>query len=235
MGLELLGQEVAHGDTILDGRDVDDGGLVGAADAVGDFNQVRRRARLAEEADAEIGAVGRALRDERLIQGEALDDVIADPGHSGGCEGHDRDLRIGFSNFAQAPVFLSEIMSPRGHAMSFVDSNHQNTILGHKRAELAQEPRGAKLLRREVHDEIVPPHCRLLNLIVLVGRSQEASQWSALPSAPDLVGQVLDLITHQRNQRRHNKHSSLRVDRRELVANGFSRTRRPENTRILAV
>ena len=112
----------------LAGRAVDDGGGLAAEgfEQLGDLLQLLLLAAHADGVEAKVGAVEAGDAHVRVVEAEALDDVVADTGVGGGGEGDDGRVLEAGAGGAQIPVAGAEVVAPLGDAVRLVDGEQRH-------------------------------------------------------------------------------------------------------------
>ncbi|OPZ09086.1 MAG: hypothetical protein BWZ08_00699 [candidate division BRC1 bacterium ADurb.BinA292] len=204
---------------------VDDARLAAvASDELGDLVQeaVAGGARL--DAVDQVGPVERTDEDLRRRQAELPRDVVADAVRRRRGIGVDGDRREGLLELAQAAVFGPEIVAPLADAVGFVDGEERDARLAQRVEEaIEQQP-----LRRDVED--LEP--RLAHggedgaALIERHRAVEAGRRHAA------ADQRVDLVLHQRDQRRDDDRHPLHRQRGGLVADRLAAAGGKDDERI---
>ena len=169
-----------------------------------------------------------ADEDGRVAQVELVDDVLADRLGGGGREGVEGGLRELVADRRELPVLGSKIVPPVADAVGFIDGKRAHADF----AEEVLEPLGDHPLRRG-EQQANSPGAKLtsgekLFRIVQCGVDAQCRHVGG--------GQAIDLILHQRNERRDNDGRLGRAIRgRCLVAERLAAARGHDDERIAPI
>ena len=115
-------------------------------------------------------------------------------------------------------------MAPGGDAVRLVDGEHGQRRL----AQRVQETRVAEALRRDV-DELAVAHAELRQ----AARGLVGGEGGVDESGGDVPrGERVDLVLHQRDERRDDHRRALQQQRRQLEAQALARARRHHHQRV---
>jgi hypothetical protein len=169
----------------------------------------------------------------RLLEDEERDDVVADFGRRGRGEGGDGwpapraiarlALRGGFS---QTPVIRTEIVTPLRNAVCLVDDEPRDRQF----AEEPQELTGREPFGRHIQQPQAPGAGSAQHAVPAVGgqhRMQRAGPNSA-------AVQLVDLILHQRDERRDHERRARQHDRRQLIGERLARAGRHHGEHVVS-
>jgi len=187
--LELFAHRLAR----LPRLDVYDGGL-------GELAEVKIP--LSVYVDFQIGAAGAESILVGLVNVEHLVNVVHDAGRGGGGDGEHRNLgKRGLDN-SQLQVALAEVVAPLRYAMRLVDGKQPNNIL---------------YLFKYGDASLYKLGRRVYNFIVFVFADVNTGL-GVQTRAVNIFGiQIVALVVHQRNQRRHHNRKLSRIGGRKLV------------------
>ena len=150
------------------------------------------------------------------------------PGVLGRGRGHrdPRHRRPPLVQHGKRQVVGPEVVSPLGHAVRLVDGEQRD------RAAVEQPQRGfgPQPLRRQVEQVELAVHERVLDPAPLVGVLRRVEE--SRPHAEH--GQRVDLILHERDQRRDDHAGALAHQRRDLVAQRLAAAGRHQRDRVPA-
>ena len=181
------------------------------------------------EPAAGVGQVGTIESGDvhlRSAQPEHANDVVANIRRGRRGQG-DRGGRAHlFAHLAQAHVFRAEVVSPEAQAVSFVHHQQVRTKL---RPE-ALERRRREALGREIEEtsEILLELCQYLRLLARRLRAVQQQHGHTQHA------QLLDLVGHERDQRRDYDGQALQQQGRKLEAEAFARAGRHDADDIVA-
>jgi hypothetical protein len=158
----------------------------------------------------EVRALEAGRDPNRVGEPEAPHDVGRDPGRRRCGRREDRARAEPPRHLAELEVLGPEVVPPLAHAVRLVD--HEEADLGG--SEPISEPRRCEALRRHVQ------HSHLAGERALEGaavRARVALRVDQLGAATE----ALDLVGHQRDERRHDDREPAVEDRRKLVTEGL--------------
>ncbi len=201
---------------------VDDAALVLAlADEVDDLLQ---RLVLRDDAVGEVGPVEAGDEGGRLAQPEVLDDVGAHPLGRGGGEGHERHLGQDGAELGQLAELGAEIMAPFGDAVRLVDGEARHVpVFQVFLPALEHEPFGRGV------EELV---------FALMQAAQAGAGFRRAKGGVEkrrghaAGGELVHLVLHQRDERRHDDGEAGPHEGGELEAKGFAAAGRQEGEHI---
>ena len=157
------------------------------------------------------------MKVSRLVQRQLLDDVAADAVGGRGGQGDRGRVAQQLAEIAQPGVVGAKIVPPFADAMGLVDRQQLQPHRPHR----LQKPRAAEPLRHDVDQaELARRHA--VEPVVLLGRRQRAvDERHRQPQRLELI----DLVLHQRDQRRDDQRQPVRAPRPAIGSRGFSRRR----------
>ena len=174
----------------------------------------------------QVGAVEAGDDDGRLAQAELVQDVCADVLGRGGGEGDTRRVAEPAPHLAQAQILRPKVMPPLADTVRLVHREQLRPQLFRQRGKLRRE----KPLRRHVQQPsetvLELPH----HLAPLDRRQRAVEQHRRDP----LVSQLLDLVLHQRDQRRDDDGQPVLDRCGKLIAQALARPRRHDAEHVLA-
>ena len=151
--------------------------------------------------------------DERIVEAERGCDVGSHLWRGGRCEPGHRRPTAGLDRRRQKSIVGTEIVSPRGDAVRFVDDHSAHLQLG----QPVHEARTSKSLRREEEQAVIAGDgaTEPFNLLgSLDRRVDERCSYAAL-------GEAVDLVFHQRDERRDDHGQAAPDDSRHPVADAL--------------
>ncbi len=178
----------------------------------------------------EVRPIERSEEHQRILQPQLGDDVTADAFGRGGGKRVQRSRREIVAQAAEPPVLRPEIVAPLADAVRFIDRDEPEAHLLQRSAEVlaavADQP-----LRRDVEEPTPIFANARQHRVPLVGQ-QRAVQ---IRRRDAVDAQAVDLIFHQRNQRRDNERQAA-TRRRVRKARGgrVNQRRRLEADRLAA-
>jgi hypothetical protein len=186
--------------------------------------QLRAGVLLGFYAVLDIGPV--KARDELpgVFQLQALDDFTAGAGIGGGGEGDARHLGKLFVQQAELQIIRAEVVPPLGYAVGFIYREQRQRHL----MQQFQHTRLYQALRRYVQQLDLPAPQTLLYGPLLIG----AEAGIQIGSGNAQLCQGIDLILHERDQRRNHHRQALAGQGRDLVTQGFATPSRHQHQRI---
>ena len=159
-----------------------------------------------------------------IREAELREDVVLDLRRRGRGQREHRRLAERAHRFAEAEVRRAEVVTPLRDAVRLVDHEQRDADL----RQVIAEPRFAEPLGRDVRDAraiLREPRQRRL----LVARRQRRVE----PQHFDVeLGELVVLILHQRDQRRHHERHAIELERGQLVAQRLARTGRHDRERV---
>ncbi len=162
----------------------------------------------------QVGPLEAGEKTLRLVQGQLLDDVAAHAVGGRGGQGDGRRIAQQLAEVAQPGVIGPEIVPPLADAMGLVDGQQRQP----RRPDRLEKPPAAKTLRRHVDQaELAGRH--LVQPGVLLGHRQGAVD--ERHRQPQRL-QLIDLVLHQRDQRRDDQRQPVEDQGRELVAEALA-------------
>jgi hypothetical protein len=225
-GLDALAAQPLRRRLDLDARQaVDDAGLVRML-APDEGQQLRLRILLRHDAVADVRPVEAGDEDAAVLQLQPLGDVAPGRAVGGGGQGDARHAGIARCQRVQLQVFRAEVVAPLRHAMRLVDREQgQLAVVEHVEQPVGQQPLG-----RDIQQvELARPH-RPGDVARFAGRQGRVQRRGADAE----LAQRLDLVLHQRDQRRHHDAEARPHQRRHLVAQRLAAAGRHQHQRVAA-
>jgi hypothetical protein len=180
-----------------------------------------------EDRVADIGPVEARRKHPCVVEPEPLDDVFARHRVGGGGQRDARHTGIEFGDPREVAVLGPEVMAPLADAMRLVDRKERNLDAREHLLEARHhQPLGRHVNEVEFTAQQLPAHRGRI-----LGAERRVERGS--PHAGLL--QRLDLVVHQRDQRRNDDTHPRPADRRDLVAGRFSRAGRKQHHRVAAL
>jgi len=161
-----------------------------------------------------------------LLQRQSLDDFIARAGVSGRRECNAWHLREALMQDRQLTVFRTKIMAPLRHAVRLVDCEQRDFST----FQQAQEAPCQQPFRRDVEQIQFARQQLPLDLALILG----AQAGIEVGGGDASLAQCVDLILHQRDQRRHHDAGTLSLQRGDLIAQRLAAAGRHQHQRITA-
>ena len=174
-----------------------------------EFAELTLRVVAQADAVADVGAIEAGDELPRVLQRKPLDDFLARALVRRGGERDARHLRKTLVQDRQLAVLRPEIVAPLRHAVRLVDREQRD--LG--AFELIEEARGQQPFRRHVKQVQLAGQQPSLDLALRIG--SEAGIEICRRHAR--FAQGIDLVLHQRDQRRHHDRRALAQQRGNLV------------------
>jgi len=174
------------------------------------LNELPARVLLGRDSIADVGPVETAAEDLRILQSEALDDLVPGPlvGSSG--QADSRNAGKTFVQHGKLPIIRPEVVAPLGHAVRFVYREKADLGTPDKRLHAL----GQKAFGRDVEEVQLAVQKTLLDLALnLIGQGgiQKGSSNAQLK-------QGFDLILHQGDQGRNDDARAGTDQGRNLIA-----------------
>ena len=182
---------------------------------------------LFDDAVADVGAVEAGNEVARVVQRQALGDLAARVGGGGGGERDARHVGPALVQHRQAQVFGTEVVTPLGHAVGLVDGEQRDAAA----FQQLQAAVGQQAFGRHVQQVQLAGQEGLLDVAgdpPLLGGIQEGR-------ANAQFGQGVDLVLHQRDQRRYDNAGTFAHQRGNLVTERLAAAGRHEDQRVAAV
>lgn len=158
---------------------------------------------------ADVRPVEAADLYERIVKSQQTDDIAAGGVIGGGGQRHKRDLRHPLTQLAQRGIFRAEVMAPLGDAVRFVHRQHRQIPVRQMLKEIVEH----QPFRGDIQQTNLPAAAaghHVLLLFAALGRVQTGRRHA--------VGQqLIDLIFHQRDQRRDHYRQAAHNQRRYLI------------------
>lgn len=179
------------------------------------------------DAISEIGPVKACDEGLGILQAELVEDVAADALGGRCSKGHERQVGKEASQVGELPVLGSKIVSPFAYAVGFVDGETGDVPL----LEIIQKSGEHESLWSHVENGVLA--CEELGVAFagfgLVERRVEISR------VDPIRFQTIDLVFHQRDERRYDDSKAFAYDSGQLVTQGFPATGRQESEDVFAV
>ncbi len=203
------------------GRDLLD---VGPANAIDEARLVRVAAdhlanlphQVAAAANAidQVRPIERTDQHLRLAEAELADDVVADVRRGGGRVGVERDVGEAILEHPQPAILGAEVVPPFADAVGLVDRQERERHL----LQEVERPVGEQSLGREV-EQLQPLGFDLVGDLAFLGGRERAVDAGRADAAVD---QRVDLVLHQRDQRRDDDREPRHGERRRLEAEALA-------------
>ena len=169
----------------------------------------------------------------RLLEAEERDDVVADFGRRSRGKGGDRRpvpraiARVApRGGVSQTPVIRAEIVTPLRNAVRLVDDEPRDRQLDEEPQKLiGRKPFGRHIQQPQSSGAGGAQH------VVAAVRGQHRMQRAG--SNPAAV-QLVDLILHQRDERRYHERRTRQHDRRQLVGERLTRSSRHHREHVVS-
>ena len=183
-------------------------------------------------AQVDVGPVETRYDNPRARKAEQFDDVVADLGRGGRGEGRERrstrlpvcaSARAG--RVSQKPVVGPEVVTPLRDAMRLVDDEPRDRHV----AEDAHEGIRREALGRDIQQAQIPGTRGLHRLAAHLAGQHRVQR--RRPNSP--LVQLVHLVFHQRDQRRHHQCRPWQQDGGKLKAERLSRSRRHDGQHIV--
>ena len=195
-----------------------------------EVQQLRARVVLFDDAIADVRPIEARHENARVIQREAVNDLIARDGIRGGRQRDSRHVRKALVQHRQLNVFRPEIVPPLRHAMRFVDGEQADARALQQFLETGRH----QALRRDVEQVDLTVAQRALGRHRLGARQRRIQ----IRGAHAHFGERGHLILHQRDQRRHDDARAETAfaahQRRNLIAQRLAAARRHQHEAIAA-
>jgi hypothetical protein len=188
------------------------------------LDEARRDARLlghlldGDHREVEVVAREAGHGDQRVAHAEGLDDVFTDlvgRGRGERAEAWRREVLVGL---AEALVLGAEVVAPVRDAVGFVDREERNR----QAAQARHRAFVAEALGRDV-EELQLAGARVVEdahlLVEADGRVEHGGRDAA-------QAELVDLVLHEGDERRHDERHAGQQRRRELIAEGLAAARR---------
>ena len=191
---------------------VDDHGLLGSgAQQIEQFTV--RAPMLAPHLVRKVGPVEAGYMNVRLPQPELLQDVDAHTlGRGGGQRQHWR-LRVALAQGAKLAVLGPEVVAPLADAVGLVNGQQREADMLRHLIEKGEKVAAQQTLGGDVEQSDPPREHSLFALGTLVG-----AECAIEKGGGDAVGaQPIDLVLHQRDQRRDHHREARQQQRRQLI------------------
>ena len=174
---------------------------------------------------ADVGAVKTADKLARLLQLQALHDVLPRQSVGSGRQRNTRHLGKALVQHRQRPVFGAEVVPPLAHAMRLINGEQGQLTALVQGIKLGQETRRGHPLRGGVQHRDVTAQQTFLDLRGLFARQCGIQECSTHPR----LMQSANLVVHQGNQGRNHHRDALAClltrNGRYLVAQRLAATR----------
>ena len=208
-----------------------------ARDAVDDRRRVRMALHgfgdLIDQIDArqhpigQVGPIEGADQDFRLAQLQLLHDVVANARRRRRRERLERHVGEHLAQLGETSVLGAEVVPPLADAVRFVDRDGADLELRqlHEEAFEEQALRGHQQQAQRVAFEVA------LEVALLLRRQVAVRGGGRVAQEP----QAVELVLHQRDQRRHDDGQPVGDQRRQLVAQRLAAAGRQDHERIASV
>ncbi len=204
---------------------IDDAGVARVL-VVEKAQQVVARAVLGDHAVEEVRPVEAGGEDRRRCEMQPLGDVAPSRPVGGGGQRDQRGIGKTLLEDAERLVVAAEIVAPLRDAMRLVDREQRDLDA----VQQVEAMRHHQPLRRDVEQVEPAVADRALDRSRLAGRQSGIERRGPHPGLPQRV----DLVLHQRDQRRHHDAEPGAQQRRHLIAQRFAAARRHQHDRIAA-
>ena len=175
---------------------------------------------------ADVGPVEAGDEHPRRLKAEALDDVVAGERVGGGRQRHARDAGEELGDAGQFAIFGPEVVAPLAEAMGLVDGKERNVDAGQQLGEAGcRQPLGRHIEQVELAAREPAAH-----LGRLLGRQRRVEGLGI----DACLAQRLDLVAHQRDQRRDHDADARPAEGRHLVAGRLAGPGGEQHHRIAA-
>ena len=176
---------------------------------------------------ADVGPVEARRKHPRSLEAEPLDDVGAGDGIGGGGERNARHAGKQLGDAGEIAIFRAEVVAPLADAMRLVDGEQGDPRVRQHLAEARRrQPFGSDIEQVELAARQRAPD----------GSGVFGAQRRIQRRGADAgLAQRLDLVAHQRDQRRNDDADARPADRRDLVAGGLAGAGRKQHHRIAAI
>jgi len=189
--------------------------------------QLLARGVLLDHPVADVRPVEARHEHTRVVQPEPVEDLLPGDRIGGGRQRNARDRREALVQHRQLDVFRSEVVAPLRHAVRLVDREQRDL----RTFEQREEAFGEQPFRRDIQQVEFARFERLLHLArrARIQRRVEEGRVDA--------GQLqrIDLVLHQRDQRRHHHAGTGAHDRRDLVAQRLAAAGGHQHQRVATV
>ena len=175
----------------------------------------------------QVRPIERADEHLRLAQPQLADDVVADVGRRGGRVGVERHVRKTVFEHAQAAILRPEVVTPFADAVGLVDGQERQRHLLQK----IERPIGEQPLGREIQ-QLQSLGFDFVGDLALLGSGERAVDASRADAA---IHERVDLILHQRDQRRDHDRQPGHGERRRLEAETLAAAGGQHHERIAAL
>ena len=206
-------------------RAVDDAGFVLVPRE--DVEQLLVQVPAAQHAIHEVRAIERPDEHQRRLQPQLRDDIAPHAFGGGRREGVERHAGKILAQPSELAILRAEIMAPLADAVRFVDRDERQVrLLQHppqRQAPLADDPLGRHV------QQPAPPLAHAREHLVALVRQQRAVQERR---RDPVDAQAVDLILHQRDERRHDEAEPVGRDRRRLEAQRLAATGREHDDAV---
>ncbi len=170
----------------------------------------------------------------RVLQREALDDLVPRLGIRGGGQRDARHLRVALVQQRKLQVFGAEVVAPLRHTVGFVDCEQRHALRGADPVEQREEALGDQPLGRHIQEIERAFEQRTLGFTHTAGVQRGVQHGRAHTE----LAQRRDLVLHQCDQGRDDDGRAAPLlaaqQGRQLVAQRLPATRGHEHQRIAA-
>ena len=206
------------------GKAIDDAAI--ALVAGQEIQQLLARLVALDDGIGNIGTVEAGGEDPRLFEPQTFDNVFARRGIGSSGEGDTRHAGIELDQMDELAIFRAEIMAPLAHAMGLVD--------GKERDLDARKHIGKAGGRHPFRRHIEQVEFAIAQLPAHLGGFLRRQRRIERSGRHARLFQRLDLVAHQRNQRRHHDTNARPTDGRDLEAHGLAGAGGKQHDRVAA-
>ncbi len=180
---------------------------------------------------ADVRAIEAGDKDLRRVEPEAGDDLLPRQLVGGGGERDARDVRVALVQFRELDVLGPEVVAPLRHAVRLVDGEQRELAARVELVHQADETVGKQALGRDVHQIELAAHQAAFGVDHRVESERGIEESGAYAG----LQQRVDLILHQRDQRRDDDADARPQQRRNLEAQGLAAAGWHQHQRVAAV
>ena len=178
--------------------------------------ELRGSVDLVHDGVADVGAIEARRVDRRISQAEPGADVLAGGVVGGGGERDERDAGEQLAQAAELDVLGAEVVAPLRHAVRLVDREERDR----ERADELERAVEHEALRRHV-EQVEPPAAQVAqHLGRLLGRERGVQH----RRRNAVRAQRVDLVFHERDERRDHDGRAVTMQRRHLIAERLAAT-----------
>ncbi len=194
------------------------------------IEQLAARVVALDDRVADVRPVEAGDEDPRPGETQPLDDLSARRAIGGGCQGDPRHRRVTLVQHRELHVLGPEVVAPLRHAVGFVDGKEGDRAGAGESVEEAQEAPGQQPFRRHVEQVELATEQPRLSLRSAGGIERGVE----IGGAHAGLEQCVDLVLHQRDQRRDDDAAALAQQRRNLVAERLAAAGRHQHQGVAA-